>query len=69
MEAQPVQIESPLKLHYFFIRGTAQPIRNLLYYLQVDFEDATQELTPQNDMEVGFGIGLPLLEDGEIKVR
>ena len=42
MEAQPVQIESPLKLHYFFIRGTAQPIRNLLYYLQVDFEDATQ---------------------------
>ena len=66
---KPLSTPEQLKLHYFYIRGTAQPIRHLLYYLEVDFNDVAHELSPENEMEVGFGIGLPMLEDGDLKVR
>jgi hypothetical protein len=29
--------EKKPSLHYFSIRGSCQPLRNLLYYLEVDF--------------------------------
>lgn len=36
-------LQERLRVHYFYIRGKCQPIRNLLYYLNVDFEDIMHE--------------------------
>jgi glutathione S-transferase len=60
---------STLRLHYFHIRGVAQPVRHLLYHLEVPFEDELHELSKANEMEVGFNVGYPTLEDGEERVH
>ena len=56
-------------MHYFFIRGKCQPIRHLLYYLQVDFEDIMHEKSSEIEVEVGFNMGLPMLEDADLKIH
>lgn len=58
------EAERMVRLHYFPIRGAGQPIRNLLYFLEVPFEDVAHELSPGNETEVGFNLGFPMLEDG-----
>lgn len=60
---------SRLRLHYFHIRGACQPVRNLLYYLEIDFEDVMHNRSSENEMDVGFNLGLPYLEDGEIRIH
>jgi glutathione S-transferase len=47
----------------------AQPIRHLLYHLEVPFEEVAHELSKDNEVEVGFNIGLPMLEDGEVCIH
>jgi glutathione S-transferase len=47
----------------------AQPVRHLLYFLDVPFEDVFHERTRENDVEVGFNMGFPLLEDGATRVH
>lgn len=61
--------EEKLRVHYFFIRGKCQPIRHLLYHLKVDFEDIMHEKSEEVEVEVGFNMGLPMLEDGDLRVH
>jgi glutathione S-transferase len=61
--------EEKLRVHYFYIRGKCQPIRHLLYYLQVDFDDIMHEKSSEVEMEMGFNMGLPMLEDGNLKIH
>jgi glutathione S-transferase len=56
-------------VHYFFIRGKCQPIRHLLYHLKVDFEDIMHEKSEEVEVEVGFNMGLPMLEDSDLRVH
>jgi glutathione S-transferase len=37
--------------------------------LQVPFEDVLHDLTKENEIEVGFNMGFPMLEDGEVRVH
>lgn len=46
MEQQATPEATSLKLHYFYIRGTAQPIRHLLYHLKIEFQDVVHEIGP-----------------------
>lgn len=58
-----------MKVHYFYIRGQCQPIRNLLYYMGVEFQDIMHEKTAQNSIDASFNLGFPMVEDGEVKVH
>jgi len=51
----------PLVLHYYPIRGVAQPIRLLLNYLEIDYIDNYLQKNEENEMETGFRLGLPML--------
>lgn len=64
-----LQSKEPI-LTYYYIRGLCQPIRNLLYYLQVPFEDRRLDRnsidTLQLDkLESTFNSGLPSFQDKE----
>lgn len=64
-----IQKEITLRVHYFYIRGQCQPIRNLLYYLGVEFEDIMHEKTQKNSIDASFNLGFPMLEDAEVRIH
>lgn len=53
--------DTPLKVHYFYIRGQCQPVRNLLYHMEVEFEDIMHEKTTANSIEASFNLGFPMV--------
>jgi hypothetical protein len=52
---------TPIILHYYSIRGVAQPIRFLLNYLELEYIDNYLQKNDENEMETGFRLGLPML--------
>lgn len=58
-----------IKLHYFNVRGTCQPLINLLYYLDAPFVFIEEDKTPENLADVGFNIGIPYIEDGDLRLH
>lgn len=58
-----------MQLHYFNIRGTSQPIRNLLYHLDIDFDDIVFDKNNANSEEVYYNMNFPYLVDKDIKIH
>jgi glutathione S-transferase len=68
---QKEEINQLPKLVYYNIRGLGQPIRNLLYYFNIQFEDVRLErdlLDQSEQLESTFNSGLPKFQDDEITI-
>lgn len=61
------------KLTYYYIRGLAQPIRNLLNYLEVKYIDqrldkGSPESTQLDTLDATFNSGLPIFQDESARI-